>query len=273
MSSAPSGRFFVDLHSHLVPGVDDGSISLEDALEGLGRMVEKGIRTVVTTPHLDGSLTREPQALAAKLAEVDEAFQRVQMAVREKYPELSFMRGHEVQLDLPDPDLSDPRVRLGDSDFVLIEWPRLQIPPETPPVLRDLGSRGVRLLIAHPERYRGYDLGLALVERWRHEGAFLQVNFGSLVNRYGPEARSLAFRLLERGWVDCLASDFHGRPHLRLYLDAARDTFERLGAERSWELLTQINPGRICLGEDPLPVPPMEGSRRIIDRIRSFFRA
>ncbi len=272
MSLAGSERPLVDLHSHLVPGVDDGAISVDDALEGVGRMVEKGIRTIVTTPHLDGSLTREPKALGARLAVVDEAFQRVHALVSQRYPDVSFMCGHEVALDLPDPDLSDPRVRLGDSNSVLIEWPRLRIPPETPPVLRKLTALGYRLLIAHPERYRGYDSGLSLVQRWRQEGAFLQVNYGSLVNRYGPEARSLAFRLLERGWVDCLASDFHGRPHLRLHLEGARDVFERLGAEQSWALLTQVNPERITRGENPLPVPPVEGSRRLVDRIRSLFR-
>ena len=267
-----AGRTIVDLHSHLVPGVDDGAISVPDALEGLGRMVERGIRTIVTTPHLDGSVTRDPQALEARLAVVDEAFKLVRAAVRDRHPEVSFMRGHEVKLDLPDPDLSDQRIRLGDSNFVMIEWPRLQIPPETPPVLRDLGSRGIRLLIAHPERYRGYGHDLVLVERWRHEGAFLQVNYGSLAGRYGPEAKSLALRMLERGWVDCLATDFHGRSYLRLYIDAAHQLFERLDAQRAWELLTQINPGRICRGEDPLSVPPVEGSRGLVNRIRSLFR-
>ncbi len=101
MSSAPNGQFIVDLHSHLVPRVDDGSTFLDDALEGLGRMVERGVRTVVTTPHLDGSLTLESEDIAAKLAKVDEAFLRVKTVVHKKYPALSFMRGHEVKLDLP----------------------------------------------------------------------------------------------------------------------------------------------------------------------------
>ena len=86
MSSAPSGQFIVDLHSQLVPRVDNGSTSSDDALEGLGRMVERGVRTVVTTPHLDGSLTLQSEEIAAKLAKIDEAFLRVQTAVRKKYP-------------------------------------------------------------------------------------------------------------------------------------------------------------------------------------------
>jgi protein-tyrosine phosphatase len=268
-----AGPSIIDLHSHLVPGVDDGARSIADAMEGLGRMVARGVDTIITTPHLDGSLTRDPGALRERLATVDAAFGELQAAASRAHPTLTLMRGHEVKLDIPDPDLSDPRIRLGNSNFILVEWPRLLIPPETPPVLARLGSAGVRLLIAHPERYGGYDPELHLVEKWRKEGAFLQANFGSLIGRYGPAPRAVAFRLLERGWVDCLATDFHGRPHLRLFLDAARETFERLGAERAWDMLTQVNPERISRGDEPLPVPPVEGGRGLVDRIRSLFRA
>jgi len=268
-----AGPSIVDLHSHLVPGVDDGARSIADAMDGLGRMVEKGVGTIITTPHLDGSLTRDPNLLQERLAAVDAAFAELKDAASTAHPTLSLMRGHEVKLDIPDPDLSDPRIRLGNSNFILIEWPRLLIPPETPTILARLGAAGVRLLIAHPERYGGYDQELHLVAKWRKEGAFLQANFGSLIGRYGLAPRAIVFRLLERGWVDCLATDFHARPHLRLFSDAARQTFERLGAERAWEMLTQVNPELISRGEEPLPVPPVEGGCRLVDRVRSLFGA
>lgn len=263
---------YVDLHSHLVPGVDDGATSVADTLDGVGRMAEKGIRVIVTTPHLDGSLTRMPEALESRLVEVDEAFLLARRAILDRYSGISFLRGHEVKLDLPDPDLSDPRIRLGDSDYVLVEWPRLQIPLETPSVLRELRAGGSRIVIAHPERYRVYDRSLNLISSWRKEEALLQVNFGSIVNRYGPGPRSLALKMLELGCVDCLASDFHGRPHLRIYLDAAREVFERIGADEQWDLLTRVNPMRITRGSDPLPVPPIEAGLGLVGRIRSFFR-
>lgn len=262
-----------DLHSHLVPGVDDGARDLDDALEGVGRMVDRGIRTIVTTPHLAGSLTLDPQGLEERLTEVDAAFEAVERAVRERYPDVSFMRGHEVMLDRPEAHLEDPRIRLGDSRVVLAEWPRLRVPPGTARVLRALREQGVQIMIAHPERYGGYDEQLSAVEEWRAEGAFLQINYGSFTDRYGPRARLLAFRLLERGWVDCLASDFHGREHLRLYVNEAREVFRALDAEESWTLLSSTNPGRIARGEEPLLVPPVESSRGFLERLRALFRA
>ena len=258
-----------DLHSHLVPRVDDGARSLKAVRDGVGRMVERGVRTIVTTPHLDGSMTRSRGCLEDFLGRVDDAYGDARREVRDAYPGIRFLRGHEVRLDVADPDLSDARIRLAGSDAVLVEWPYLRVPSSgSLSILRSLGSQGVRPLLAHPERYRGYRGRLGLPGAWREEGALLQVNFGSLAGRYGWRARAIAARLLSRGWVDCLATDFHCRPHLRLYIGAARAAFRLRGAENVWTLLTATNPRRICRGENPLPVPPVEWDRedRCTDR-------
>ena len=272
MSDAGRTGSLTDLHSHLVPGVDDGATNLDDALEGIERMVTQGFGAAVTTPHLDAGLTRDPEGFAAFLAQVDESFENLCIAADRRFPGFVLRRGHEIRLDRPDPDLSDARVRLGGSDAVLVEWPAFQIPPETPAVLRGLMAQGVRPVLAHPERYRGHDADLGLAARWRQAGTLLQVNFGSLAGRYGPSIRATAFRLLELGLADCLSSDFHGRPHLELYADEARGLFELAGASGSWEILTMENPRRILIGEDVLEVPPLDfGGRGLMERIRSFF--
>ncbi len=273
MSVGMEASFITDLHSHLVPGVDDGAPTVDDALEGVGRMVEREVGAIVTTPHLSGLLTHRPRELELRLGEVEEAFDTVSKAIRDRYPELSFLQGHEVMLDCPDPDLSDPRLRLGNSNVVLVEWPRLQIPPETPRVIEAISETGVQVLIAHVERYGGYGLRMALVEEWRQSGALFQCNYGAICGRYGSEARSRMVRLLEKGWVDCLATDFHGRPHLRLYMECARRTFEELHAEEAWRLLTRTNPARIVRGERPVPVPPIESEPGLLERVLSLFRS
>ena len=186
---------------------------------------------------------------------------------------MDLLRGHEVLLDVPDPDLSDPRVRLAGTNLVLAEWPRLQIPPETPAVIRALHKDRIEIVIAHAERYVGYDEGMTIVERWRGEGAMCQVNYGSLLGMYGPKPREQAFRLLGKGRVDCLSTDFHGSPSLPLFVDGAREIFEKCDATEAWSLLTAINPRRIARGERPLPVPWLEGSPGLLRRFLSFLRA
>ncbi len=261
-----------DLHSHLVPDVDDGSRNLDDVLEGVGRMATRGILRIVTTPHIDGSLTHRKEALEARLSQVDQAFETARAAAVAAHPGLRFGRGHEIMLDHPDPDVSDPRLRLDGGEWVLVEWPRLQIPPQTSRTLRRLREQGVRVLIAHPERYQGYDAALSHLDDWKAEGAGLQVNFASVLGRYGVDARDRAFRMLEEGYVDCLASDFHGRPHLRLYLGEAEGLFRELGAEEIWNTLTRTNPHRILDGEIPLPVQPIQPRRGLWRRLLGAFR-
>ena len=257
-----------DLHSHLVPAVDDGAATLEEALEGVERMTHEGIRRIVTTPHLDASLTRDPRAFEARMAEVDASWETVSRAVEERFPEVDFRRGHEVMLDIPDADWSDPRTRLGGTSFVLVEWPRLHLPPGTVEVLSRMRFAGIKPIVAHPERYMGVDL--EVVSEWRRIGAYLQVNYGSLMGRYGSEARAFAFRLLRRGWADYFSTDFHGRPNLKLYKREAWQRLEELGGEEQLSLLSGTNPRRVFQDEEPLPVPPLFRERTLWGRLKQM---
>lgn len=259
---------FADVHNHLVPDVDDGARTLEDTLEGVERMTYLGIRKIITTPHLDGSLTLEPDVLAERLQEVTDAFDEAAVAVREAFPEVELRRGHEVMLDIPDVDFSDPRIRMGGTRFVLVEWPRLHLPPGTSKVLFRIRDQGYRPVVAHPERYVGIDVELA--SRWREAGALLQVNFGSLDGRYGGDARAVAFRLLRRGWVDYLASDFHARPDRKIYMDEARDRLNDLNAGEAFVTMSLTNPARIFRDEAPIPVPPLPFERGLWARVKGI---
>jgi len=261
-----------DLHSHLVPAVDDGARTLEEALEAVERMVAAGIGQIVTTPHVNASLTHDSSLLGTLLAEVDESWQELAEQVRERFPEVELFRGHEVMLDVPDPDFSDARLRLAGTSFVLVEWPRLQIPPRTTQVIERIVSAGYRPILAHPERYAGIKRELDSAGAWRSAGAYLQVNHGSFIGRYGPDARSVASELLIRGWVDYLSSDFHARAHLGIHLRDAEDFFTAHDGLEQFQLLTVTNPGRVIRDQPPLPVPPMPISEGFWDGFRKIFK-
>jgi len=262
----------VDVHSHLVPGVDDGARDLAATLASVERFTRLGVRKILTTPHIKASLTHEPADLEARLAEVTSAWESAADAVGKAFPEVRFLRGHEVMLDVPDGRFADPRLRMAGTSFILVEWPRLGLPPSTPAVIERLVREGHRPIIAHPERYNGMGQALPLAGRWRELGASLQVNAGSLVGRYGQEARKTAFRLLRRGWVDYLASDFHGHASHRLYHEEACEALEALGAEEQLRTLTLANPGRVLQDEPPLPVAPLPAERGFWNRVREILK-
>jgi len=257
----PDPTAVVDLHNHLVPGVDDGARDLPAVLAAVERMVRVGIRKIVTTPHIDASLTLDPTALERRLDEVTRAWERAAEALARAFPEVDYRRGHEVMLDVPDGDLGDARLRLAGTDYVLVEWPRMRVPPGTPPVVARLVEQGLRPVVAHPERYAGVGADLYVVDQWREAGAYLQVNYGSFVGRYGAEARTTAFRFLRRGWIDFLASDFHGQAGMRIYKTQAWDILRELGASEQLELLSVTNPARLLRNERPHAVPAVPEER------------
>jgi len=245
----------VDFHSHLMPAVDDGAPDAAHSLDALRAFAAQGVGTCITTPHFEGSLTRSPAAFAGRIAEIDAGWERLRAVVASAPTELPAVeRGVEVMLDDPDPDLSDSRLRLAGGPYVLCEFPAMRLPPNAEWAMQNLVRKGWRPIIAHPERYRNHDDRLTTLVRCREAGAHLQVNAGSFLGQHGDTARAIARKLLELGWADYIASDFHARG------TPATARAVALLVERGGELqarrLTEENPARILTGEPPLTVPP-----------------
>jgi len=257
-------RDVIDLHNHLLPGVDDGAEDLGEAGAALAALRAQGVHTLVTTPHLDASLAGDSRRLAARLQEIDAAWDHLR-GTAATLPGLRMERGAELRLDTPEPDAGDPRMRLAGTRFTLVEFPSMAVPPNAERPIHHMVQRGWTPVIAHPERYLNLDPGLRDVERWRAMGALLQVNAGSLLGRYGAAARRMAWKLLEHGWADYLSSDHHARG--RVALADARDAVLARGGEAQARLLFEGNAARLLAGEPPLEVAPLPPSPSVWRRI------
>lgn len=260
-----------DFHSHLIPGVDDGAQDPDEARAALEALYGEGVRRIVTTPHLDGSLTTKPGALAERLEALDEGWRKLEAVADAAGLEgLTLGRGVELKLDTPEVDVSDPRLRLAGGPYVLVEFPFMSVPPQSARVLRAIRDRGYVPVVAHPERYADVDERMDVAREWREAGAYLQVNVGSIIGRYGADAMKNAMTLLSRGWVDSFSSDYHarGRPRIR----DARERLAALDGEEQAELLLVTNPSRIVRGELPLPVPPLLPRQRFWRKLTRVFR-
>jgi len=244
-----------------MPGVDDGAQELADSAAGLARFRAEGVMQVITTPHFMGSLTQTPGPLEARLAELDAGWLALRAVVEADAgtfgSPMRVERGVEVMLDVPDPDLSDERLRLAGSSFVLVEYAGLRLPPINAEfALQSLVSRGWTPVLAHPERYRNLDPQFMEIAKFRRAGAYLQMNAGSLFGEYGKTAAGLARLLLTSGEADYVCSDYHtrGEPGVQRFARAMIDA----GYSEQAELLTVTNPGRLLKGERPLRVPPIQ---------------
>lgn len=259
----------IDFHNHLIPGVDDGASDAAQSRAALEAFRAQGVDRVVCTPHVSGDATRRPGELVQVLGALDRGWAEL-AAVAAGFPDMQVMRGAEVMLDTPEPDLSDPRLRLAGTRFVLVEFPFMVIPPNGPRALFDLKMAGWSPVLAHPERYANAQESLDDAEEWRRVGALLQVNCGSLLGKYGDRAHRLAWGLLERGWADYLSSDYHARGTCPVA--ECRGELERRGAAEQAVLLTETNPARLLAGQAPLPVPPAAARRPLWRRVLGLER-
>lgn len=248
----------IDLHTHLLPNIDDGSSSVEQSVEVLRRMGELGIERVALTPHVTAMELVEGAEGAVQRR--DRAFRGLEPAVP-SVPKL--LLGFEIMLDQPLPALAlgDRRLSLNQSRYYLVEFPLGVVTGFATTVLAQIARSGVVPVVAHPERYD--ECSAAVVRAWREVGAKIQVDGTTLV-RPGVRGRR-ARELVEQGLADFLASDNHGG---RRTVATGRAYLEELGHAAVARLLTEENPRAVVEDRHLVPVPPVELKGGVLERIR-----
>jgi len=246
----------LDFHNHLMPGVDDGAADLNESRLGLAAFRSQRVSDVITTPHIRASLLDHPRELEPFLVGLDSAWAALKDLATGEFPEMRLERGAEVMLDVPNPNLAEPKIRLAETSFVLLEFPFMSIPSHSTPAIRNLVEAGWVPVIAHPERYRNMPGNHDLVEQWRDAGARIQANSGSLIGQYGTVARNIVWELLRRGCVDYLCSDYHSRG--KCTVGEAAEELEKRGGISQLHTLMTGNPERLLRNEMPEAVEPLD---------------
>lgn len=246
----------IDIHSHLLPGVDDGSPSIAVSVPVLRRFASQGVECVVLTPHLLAS-----RASSAPY-ERHRAILEELRAAAPSVPELRL--GWEIMLDEPNIDLRAAHLGLGGSRAILVEFPRTSVPARAAAELFRLRTAGSVPVLAHPERYWGCTV--EKVNEWRSAGAVIQMDTAGLIGTSKITAVSRA--LLEAGLVDLFASDNHGDSR---GLAIARSWLLEVATPEHAELLTRTNARRLLDGEPLVPVPPLPKAGGIFGRLRELF--
>lgn len=202
----------VDMHSHLIPGIDDGSPDIATSLTLLRGLADMGYEKVITTPHVLRDLYPNDSAIIkAGHANLLEALQAGGVAMDIEVAAEYFIDQHLERFIESDDILS-----FGQRRFVLVEMSFVSASPNLESVVFSLLSRGYQPILAHPERYGYLTNHLGFYQRLADLGCMLQVNVLSLVGYYGKTVQNWANTLVAAGMVEFLGTDLHHERHLTL---------------------------------------------------------
>lgn len=197
----------IDIHTHILPDVDDGSGSLEESVQMAELAVSGGVQAIIVTPHRD-----VPGEAEIPLDTLRSRFLQLRAVLSARTIPLKLYSGMEIfgTPETAERLLKGELTTLAGSHYPLIEFPFANYGTQATEILQSVCDLGVRPIVAHPERYRYVQQDPGRLNLWFDMGCLLQVNRGSLLGRFGEECRELAESMLDRGFVGFVASDAHG---------------------------------------------------------------
>ncbi len=196
----------IDIHLHILPGVDDGPETIEEALALANALVQEGVHTAIATPHYNDEFPRR------SAAEIQERVNDLQQELHHHGIPLQLFAGHEVliQPGLIEDIYAGRIATLNGSRYLLLELWSTNWLPGTERTIFELRAHGIVPIIAHPERYRAIQKDPDRLANLLRQGVLAQVTTSSLLGMQGSTAQRCAEQLLKNGLVQTLASDAHG---------------------------------------------------------------
>ena len=249
--AADHSHGMIDIHSHILPGLDDGARDPEEALNMVRLAASAGTTDIVATPHADERFRFDPPAVQERIAEL-------QLAAGPT-PRIHYgCELHVTAENIADALRFPYRYAIAGRAYVLIEFSDFLVPKTTTEILGRLLDAGVRPIVAHPERNPLLRRRIADLETWVERGCLLQLTAQSLVGRFGRSAQAGSEELLRRNLVHVVASDGHDTRHRPPVLEEGWQYLERhFGALTARRLLID-NPQAVLDGEaieEPAAVP------------------
>jgi protein-tyrosine phosphatase len=241
----------VDIHCHVLPGLDDGPKTPEESVALCRALAEDGITTVVATPHQLGRYDRRNAGNVVRTA-----VQTLRATLAAEGVPLKLRAGADVRVDERILPLitSGEVLTIGGGPYLLLELPH-ETYIEPAPLIRLLGAKGVRVIITHPERHEVVRAKPQLVGPWLQAGAMLQLTAGSLIGMFGSKAEAAAWRWLGAGNASFVATDAHDVSRRPPCMTQAIEAIERrLGADVARRVCVD-NPAKV-LPPAPMPAAP-----------------
>lgn len=236
----------IDIHSHIIPNVDDGARSVEETFNILKEAQEAGFTDVILTSHF---LLNYYETNAQELIFWKEKLQEV---LKKQGTKINLHSGMEIYITNQMEELLESKkiLTLANSRYMLIELPLATNVKYFDYVVYYLEAKGIKPIIAHPERYKCVQKDPDIVEEYIEKGCLIQCNYGSIVNLYGREAEKTIKTLLKKNQVHFLGSDVHRENGTYLIILDAIKKIRKIIGENKINELTTINPKKILQNEE-----------------------
>ena len=234
----------IDLHCHFLPEIDDGAATLAEALALARAAVADGILHAVMTPHIHAGVFEN------RRSSIEAAVAGFRARLLEARIPLRISAGGEVRIGVELMELLEQGElpflgALGPDRVLLLELPHGHIPVGADRLVGWLRGRGIRPLIAHPERNKDVMRSLDKIRPFVDAGCLLQVTAGSLTGRFGAQAQLRAREMLAQDWIFALATDAHNLEHRPPDLAAGCAAVATLAGAAQARVLTQLNPAQL----------------------------
>lgn len=200
-----------DLHSHFIPGIDDGAKTIEDSLELIGAMEKMGYTKVITTPHIMSDYYRNtPEIILGGL-------DLVRNALAKSGSKMQIEAAAEYYIDFDFQEkIKEKKLLTFGNNYVLFEMPFIGEPQILNTVIFDMQMAGYKPVLAHVERYQFWHKDYEKIQSMKDKGVLLQLNINSLSGYYSPQVRKLAEKMIDENMFDVLGSDCHHPGHIEL---------------------------------------------------------
>lgn len=200
-----------DLHSHLIPGIDDGSKDMEDTINMLKEFIGLGFKKVITTPHVMSDFYKNtPEIILGGLKDVREEIKKQGLKIEIEAAAEYYLDYHLEEL------IKAKNILTFGENHVLFELSFSNEPQRIKEIIFEFQTNGYRPIMAHFERYPYYFNQWQTIEDYRNRGCLIQLNINSLSGQYGPGVKKMAEEMINRGYVDVIGSDCHHLGHLEL---------------------------------------------------------
>ena len=234
----------IDIHAHILPGIDDGAVDLYDTLEMAQMAVDSGVNTLVATPHCN-----IPGVFKNYFGEEYlDAFYSAERAIKTEGIPLFLRPGMEVfgTYDLPRLIEDGKIMPLNQSHYILMEFAFDEDPGFAARLLEEVCETNAKPVIAHVERYEFVQHNPQIIYEWRKKGYGIQVNKGSFLGRFGRAAWETAYNLLKCNLISVIASDAHGAYRRTPYMLDAYEELTKDFSKEYLDILFTYNPANIC---------------------------